>query len=243
MMIAATSWFVAAADDGVQDFEYSGTRTTPTFSDIDRSYGFSSYAKAVEDALDIKLRIPQNYIERKKGIMVYFRTPNTAMHPIEEYSVSIISKDGKCVLLLSGLRVEADMGERSAMTIAERDVCAAVWHETCRDYEKKYNDPECAEVKKLIKEIPASAFNADWAYWVQDLPIDKTVPCEFKRCAGIYVKKQGRIPVMIKVLSLDDGEIDMDKAIADASRMVKYGNIKNWKLDIGKFKNIPRARQ
>ena len=209
----------------------------PTVSNVPVSYGFDEYAKAVKEALDVEIAIPQGYIERKTGTKVYFQTPNTAIHPVEDYSVSVVSEDGNTVLLLSDLRIEADMKRYNVKGVAKRDICAAMYHETISDYVNKFGE---TNLDSLMEDVSPLGFNAGVAYWVSDLPIDKSEPCEFKRCAGIYLQKKNHVIVMIKVLSKEDVKIDKEKSIKVAQQMFKYGNGVNWKIDQEKWRKIPR---
>lgn len=140
------------------------------------------------------------------------------------YATYLVSKDKNCMILLPCFEYEQGFTRRTEiMPLIKREISNAMGCEQ--------KDLQNADFDSVITSLSATAAkrlaNADRLY-VVDFPLTKPIDKKWTHCQGIYMEKDGRPAMTVKVLYSDKGFGRANSVMSDALGIMKYDSRTDW---------------
>lgn len=208
---------------------------------------FDGFGAIAQRYYGVGQRVPKDYsLENLQGFEIVTvnigpqQMSNGKEHPCFGYYETAASADGESLVLfpyfpvfMQGLTAYSYDHPKSSFKAAHYQ-CLRELH-SAQGGGIAYGEPLLPEshwagrIEKLGDKAARLWGDADSVYIV-DIPLENAYQSRYSHCVGIYMAKQGRVPLYVKLMLTDRGFADRDKRLKDV-RGCMYYTRKPWRYN------------
>lgn len=195
------------------------------------SKSFPACSSYVSEVMDITWKKPKEFIWENVGVALWSQG-NRSLGAT--YGATMQSKDGNSFILYPNMSFmlgaymeyykERPGEEKQTITRKQMrdDMNDALRHKP--ELDSLIDEWEKYVVTLVGKEAP---FNADTVFIAQ-IPLEKPYLNKYLYCTGIYVWKEGRVPMIFRCFFTEEGKEKEKTFLSKFYKMVRYKRNKNW---------------
>ena len=200
---------------------------------------FSKYSNYIRDNYNVKIKMPKGF--HCPSLVTLAWSPKLCSANLASciYMCQIESIDGKCLILLPELLHHPPFGYKANtayyLMLGELERSLDIDEPYWIRYEYKENELK-PHFKELSQVEADRLFNADCVYYVAELPYSQEaypyhmeLTQKYNHCVGVYIGKENRPAIPIKVFLTEEGKQNEHEYIDALFRGIRYN--KKWMYD------------